>query len=266
MAVVIKNCGTYMVEIDYGATTNAFVLDDPVSGVLDSTNYFLGGSTLFVDVTTYVQSVTISRGRQNRFRDSTGQPSTATIEIDDRDKFFSLVNTASPYYDSVNSRLGFDLNSGVRISRNGVYIFSGVISQYDQKIVKPSQSVVTISCSDKLYTMNNIKTATFAPIAQFSGARINTILDNADLFLTTGSRDINTGIAKLGTAPIDESASVLEYLQRVNNSEQGRFFIKGDGSFAFDQRLLGELEAIEGVFSDAGGTAIPYTDFDMVNN
>jgi hypothetical protein len=266
MSAVIKNCGTYTVELDYGATTNAFLLDDPVAGVLDSTNYFLNGSTLFVDITSYVKQVSIDRGRQNRFRDSTGQPSTATITIEDKDKYFSLVNTASPYYDSANSRLGFDLNSNVRISRNGVYLFTGVITAYNQKIVKPSQSLVTITCSDKLYVMNNIKTTTFTTTAQFSGARIGTVLDNANLFPTAAERDINTGIAKLGTAPIDESTSVLEYLQRINNSEQGRIFMKGNGVFAFDQRLLGELEAIEATISDAGGTAIPFTDFDIVNN
>jgi hypothetical protein len=43
-------------------------------------------------------------------------------------------------------------------------------------------------------------------------------------------------------------------------------FIKADGTFAFDRRLLGELQDLDAVLSDAGGTAIPYTDFEIVNN
>ena len=60
MAVTVPNCGTYMVEMDYGATTNAFVLDDPVKGVIGSTTYLIEGSPLYVDVTSYVKSVSIA--------------------------------------------------------------------------------------------------------------------------------------------------------------------------------------------------------------
>jgi len=86
------------------------------------------------------------------------------------------------------------------------------------------------------------------------------------LFTRSGDRDIDTGVAKLGTAPVDESASVLEYLQRINNSEQGRIFIEAGGQFAFDQRLTGQYQAIEATLADTGGTAIPFTEFDIVSN
>lgn len=266
MAVVVPNCGTYTVELDYGATTNAFVLDNAVSGKLDQTTYLLEGSPLYVDVTSYVKSVSIRRGRENRYRDSTGQPGSATIVLEDRDWYFSLVNTGSPYWNSTQSRLGFELNSNVRVSRNGTYLFVGIISQYNQSIEKPNRSTVTITCSDKLYGLNNIKTPAFTPTVQYAGARIGTVLDNAGLFTKSGDRDIDTGVAKLGTAAVDESASVLEYLQRINNSEQGRIFIKANGAFAFDRRLIGDYQAIEATLADTGGTAIPFTEFDIVSN
>jgi len=266
MAVVVPNCGTYMVEMDYGATTNAFIVGDAVKGVIGSTTYVIEGTPLYVDVTSYVKSVSINRGRQNRYRDATGQPGSATIVLEDRDWYFSLVNTGSPYYNSTQGRLGFELNTNVRISRNGTYLFTGIISQYNQSIEKPNRSLVTVTCSDKLYSLNNIKTPAFTPTVQYAGARINTLLDNAGLFTRSGDRDIDTGIAKLGTAPVDESASVLEYLQRINNSEQGRIFIEANGQLAFDQRLTGQYQAIEATLADTGGTAIPFTEFDIVSN
>ena len=266
MAVVVPNCGTYMVEMDYGVTTNAFVLDDPVKGIIGSTTYLIEGSPLYVDVTLYVKNVSINRGRQNRYRDATGQPGSATFILEDRDWYFSLVNTSSPYYNSTQGRLGFELNTNVRISRNGTYLFVGIISQYNQSIEKPNRSIVTVTCSDRLFGLNNIKTPAFTPTVQYAGARIGTVLDNAGQFTKPGDRDIATGVAKLGTAVVDESASVLEYLQRVNNSEQGRFFIKANGAFAFDQRLTGEYQAIEATLADTGGTAIPFTEFDIVSN
>jgi hypothetical protein len=266
MAVVVPNCGTYMVEMDYGATTNAFIVGDAVKGIIGSITYVIEGTPLYVDVTAYVKGVSINRGRQNRYRDATGQPGSATIILEDRDWYFSLVNTASPYYNSTQGRLGFELNTNVRISRNGTYLFTGIISQYNQSIEKPNRSLVTVTCSDKLFSLNNIKTPSFTTTVQYAGARINTVLDNAGLFTRTGDRDIDTGVAKLGTAPVDQSASVLEYLQRINNSEQGRFFIEANGQFAFDQRLTGVYQAIDATLSDNGGTAIPFTEFDIVSN
>ena len=106
MAVAIPNCGTYTVELDFGASTNAFLLDSATAGMLDSTTYFLDGTTDWQDVTAYVKQVSINRGRQNRFRDPTGQPSTATIQIEDLDYSFSLVNEGSPYWNATKDGWG----------------------------------------------------------------------------------------------------------------------------------------------------------------
>jgi hypothetical protein len=266
MAVAIPNCGTYMVEMDYGSTTNAFRLDDAVAGVLNSTTYVLDGTPLFVDVTSYVKGVSINRGRQNRYRDSTGQPSSATIILEDRDWYFSLVNTSSPYYNSTRGRLGFELNSNVRISRNGTYLFTGIISQYQQNIEKPNRSIITINCSDKLFQLNNIKVNQDVVVAERSDVRIGKVLTSVGVFTGSSDRNLEAGVANLGTAPIDSSSSVMDYLMRVNTSEQGRIFISASGVFNFDRRLVGEFQAINAVLSDAGGTAIPYTDFEIVNN
>jgi len=266
VAVVVPNCGTYMVELDYGATTNAFIVGDPVAGIIGSTTYLIEGSPLYVDVTSYVKSVSINRGRQNRYRDISGQAGNATIVLEDRDWYFSLVNTGSPYYNSTQGRLGFELNSNVRISRNGTYLFVGIITAYNQSIEKPNRSIVTVSCSDKLFTMNNIVVTNFTPTVQYSGARIGTVLDNAGLFTKPGDRDIDTGIGKLGTAPVDQSATVIEYLQRINVAEMGRIFIKANGAFGFDKRLTGDYQAIEATLADTGGTAIPFIEFEIISS
>jgi hypothetical protein len=266
MAVVVPNCGTYTVELDYGATTNAFVLDSALAGVLGSTSYFLDGTTDFQDVTAFVKSVSINRGRQNRFRDPTGQPSTAVLQIEDSDYRFSLVNEGSPYWNTAKGRLGFELNSGVRISRNGVYLFTGIITQYSQQIENPNRSLVTVNCSDQLFRLNNTKITDGAVTPERSDVRVNKVLSSVGAFNKPGQRTLEEGIANLGSAPIDASSSVLEYLLRVHNSEQGRVWVDGAGNFHFDRRLLGELQAIESYLSDAGGTAIPYTTFDIVSN
>ena len=266
MPVAVPNCGTYTVELDYGATTNAFVLDSAVAGVLDQTVYVLEGTTDWQDVTTYVKQVSINRGRQNRFRDPTGQASTAVLQIEDSDYSFSLVNQGSPYWNTAKGRLGFELNSGVRISRDGIYLFTGIITQYSQQIENPNRSIVTINCSDELFRLNNTKISSTSVTPQRSDLRVDSVLSSVGAFNRPGQRVLEPGIANLGSAPIDDSSSVLEYLLRVHNSEQGRVWVDGAGNFHFDRRLVGELQAIEGYFSDVAGTAIPYTTFDIVSN
>jgi len=266
MAVAIPNCGTYTVEMDYGATTNAFVLNNALSGVLDQSVYVLEGTTDWQDVTAYVKQVSINRGRQNRFRDPTGQPATATLQIEDSDYSFSLVNEGSQYWNATKNRLGFELNSGVRISRDGTYLFTGIITQYDQRIENPSRSLVTINCSDNLFRLNNTKIASGSVVPERSDVRINSVLSSVNAFGKPGQRVLEQGIANLGNAPIDASSSVMEYLMGVKNSEQGRIWVDGAGNFHFDRRLVGKLQAIDGYLSDTGGTAIPYTTFDIVSN
>lgn len=266
MAVAIPNCGTYTVEMDYGASTNAFRLDDAVAGVLDQSVYVLEGTTDWQDVTAYVKQVSINRGRQNRFRDPTGQPSTATLQIEDSDYRFSLVNEGSPYWNATKGRLGFELNSGVRISRNGTYLFTGIITQYDQRIENPSRSLVTVSCSDELFRLNNTKIPAGSVVPERSDVRIDKALTSVNAFGKPGQRVLEEGVANLGSAPIDASSSVMEYLMRVHTSEQGRIWVDGAGNFHFDKRLIGKLQSINGYLSDTGGTAIPYTTFDIVSN
>jgi hypothetical protein len=266
MSVVIPNCGTYKVEMDYGASTNAFRLDDAVAGVLDQSVYVLEGTTDWQDVTAYVKQVSINRGRQNRFRDPTGQPSTAVLQIEDLDYRFSLVNEGSPYWNTAKGRLGFELNSGVRISRNDTYLFTGIITQYDQRIENPSRSLVTVNCSDELFRLNNTKIPAGSVVPERSDVRIDKALTSVNAFGKPGQRVLEQGVANLGNAPIDSSSSVLEYLMRVHTSEQGRIWVDGSGNFHFDKRLIGKLQSINGYLSDTGGTAIPYTTFDIVSN
>ena len=138
MATTIPNCGTYLIEAyATGAPpANAFTLN---FSALNSAAV-LGGATWY-DISQYIQGVQNSRGRRNVFREPSCNPGTASFKIYDPNFYFSVVNTASPYYNATDGRLSIGVATPVRISRNGEYLFVGQITTYDQNI----QQIFTIS-------------------------------------------------------------------------------------------------------------------------
>jgi hypothetical protein len=262
MATDIPNCGTYLVEaFATGAPTpNSFILN---SSTLDGTNVLSGA--VWYDITQYIQLVQISRGRQNPIRESSVSPGRATFKIYDPNFYFSVVNTASPYYNSTEGRLAIGVSTPVRISRNGEYLFVGQITTYDQNIQQPNYSTVNVTCSDDIQIMNNIKLAALTTTQELSGARINTVLDAAGLLTGSGERNIATGVASIGAVPIEQGAALQDYLLRIQNCEYGRMFMSRSGIFTAQSRVLPEVTNPVATLSDTG-SGIEYDTFDIVNS
>jgi hypothetical protein len=59
----VVGAGNYSLEIDTGFIQDAFLLDDPVAGVLNNLQYVLDGTTNFADVTTGIDSISVKRGQ-----------------------------------------------------------------------------------------------------------------------------------------------------------------------------------------------------------
>lgn len=260
----LNGLGDYQVLLDAGWRIDAFRLDNPTSGVLDST-YVLDGTVTFVEVTQYTQSVNISRGRQ-KYR----QPIDAgrcTIRFLDETGAFTVVNSSSPYWDPDLNRLGFQPTRRVRITRNGSRIFDGQIVTYDQEVTLENQSVITVTATDDLKQFDNILISTFTPTAERSDQRLVTILTRPEVnvFTASGDRVMDTGDANLGTQVVENGVAVSEYFQRVQVAEQGRIFIDRTGRFVFQKRIPSRVVQSSPVtLSDAGGGGVPYRNFKVV--
>ena len=247
-----------------GTRTNAFILDSAVAGLLDSTLYVLDGTPNFQDVSVYAQRTTIMRGRKNPFQEQSGSPSTCTITLNNNNFYFSVVNTASPYWNATTGRLGFELGTGVRISREGEYLFVGFITSFKQNVDMPNNSTVTVSASDELFRANNAKVIDQTVVAERSDQRIAQILTNANLFV--GRRNLEVGVANLGTAPVDVGASVVDYIGRVNNCEGGRIVVSRSGNLLFHSRVGRELVNNIAILSDVQPVVdVPYQSFDIMS-
>jgi len=265
MPASILDCGSYLVELDAGFTTNQFTLDNPVKGRLDQSTYVLDGTTQYFDVTRDVFYCGIARGRK-RYRDPI-EAGTCTLKLHDLRGDYTVSNAASPYWDTALNKLGFEATKRVRVSREGQYLFVGQISIYTQAVTLANQSIITISCSDDLLVLNNKKIASHTPSRQTSGERIAAILDRAEvnLFTGVGQRSIATGLANLGAAPVEEGVSVRDYLDRVNGSEFGRIYMTRSGAIKFDRRVDRALLGIDATLGPAGGGAIPFTSLEVVS-
>jgi hypothetical protein len=262
MPATIPNCGTYTVEAyATGApAANAFKLD---FSALDSTAV-LGGAVWY-DITQYIQNVQIMRGRQNPFREPSCNPGTASFRIYDNNFYFSVVNTASPYYNTTDQRLSIGVATPVRISRNGEFLFVGQITTYDQNVQQPNFAHVNVTCSDAIQTFNNIKLNAQSTTQQKYGDRVNAVLDAAGVLTGAGQRNIATGVSTIGAVNIEQGAALQDYLLRIQNCEYGRMFISRSGAFTAQPRVQPEVTNPLATLSDTG-TGIDYETFDIANS
>jgi len=100
-----------------------------------------------------------------------------------------------------------------------------------------------------------------------TGARVTRVLDLVGW--RSADRSIETGASTLGPAPSSvEGATALDHLLAVEQTEQGRFFIAGDGVATFFSRNHETTVAAEATFTDDDiiDLAFDYSDANLCND
>lgn len=235
------------VEIDFSngaAFGYPFILDDPAFGIL-GTNVLADAASDIVDISDQVMAVSTRRGR-NRIL-SNFEAGTATVTINDPNSDFNPQNTASPYYGKLlplrKIRI-YALQDFGSIQLK-IYIFSGYINSFDTSFYQGTQltSTVVLQCTDGFRLLNNVATPLApvpgCPAGQFSGARVNQLLDSAAF--PTSLRNIDFGNSTLQADP-GGVRSILSAIQTVEQSEFGAFFMSRQGEARFlDRTSVSEL-------------------------
>jgi hypothetical protein len=205
----------------------AFVLDNATRGVLDNTDFTLGGERLF-DITDRLVTCQINRGKNEALdRIDAG---VVSITVDNSDRRFDPLYVDGPYYGQLVPR------RTVIISSNDYPVFVGFIDDFDIQYEPGKQSVVAISASDALSVLTNSGLEEFTPDSQLSGARINAVLDRPEVDWPAAERDIDAGNSVMLDADVAEGTGTLEYLQLVANSEFGTLFLSKDGKITYRER------------------------------
>lgn len=238
----------YKVEIGFEKLTSLgsfFTLDDPVKGALNNTSYTLAGGGFFYDVTSYLKSFSVNRGKSRELdRFNAG---TASIVFNNIGRWFDPTYEASPFYGEIVPR------RKVRISVDGLYVFVGVIDDWNLSYQPSGDSVAEANAVDAFSVLSKLTLTSDITTAQYSGARVEAVLDDPLVSWPVQDRDVDSGNMWLGEDFIAEDTNALTYLQMVETSEPGMLFIGKDGKLVFRQRNAGSLGDVVVFANDGSG-------------
>lgn len=225
-----------------------FTLDDATKGKLDNTSYPLAGYAYY-DITSYVTDVEVTRGKS----DDIGTPSSGelVVSLNNRTRAFDPTYAGSPFYGNILPK------RQVRFSTNGIQQYQGVIDDWNLEYTPDGDAVASFICSDGFVYLNNQTLGAGTATAQLSGARVNAILDNPFVQWSPEERDVDAGTQMLGANVVADGTVALSYLQQVEQSELGLFFISKSGRATFQDRA--HQPSLSGVAILANdGTGIKY--------
>lgn len=226
----------------------AFQLDSATRGVLNGTEFTLGGERFF-DISNRLISATTNRGKnQSLDRIDAG---VASITVDNSDRVFDPLYPNGPYFGQLIPR------RTVRISSNDQPVFIGAIDDFTIDYAPANKSSVRIDVSDAFSVLANAGLEEFTPTAQLSGARVAAVLNRPEVDWPADQREIDAGNSTMMSALVTQGTGTLEYLQLVSNSEFGNLFIGKDGKVVFRERnavpntpnLVFSDEVVAGVYT-----------------
>jgi hypothetical protein len=233
-----------------------FRLNDAFYGVLNTTGRGTLGGIQMADVTTFVQSVSITRGRSRQLDEF--NCGTATINLWNKTRTFDPLNQSSPYWiGGATQQTGIVPRLPVQIIANGIPIYTGLVTDWDINYDLGFNDIATVQCADNFTVLSNQQiNAVASPSVEKTGTRIDNVLNYNEINYQ-GARAIDTGSSTLGAFAIDQDTNCLNYLQQVNTSEQGFLFMSANGTLTFKGRSS-VLNPVSGATFNGDGTGLPF--------
>jgi len=227
--------------------SEGFILDDLIAGVLDNIVYTLGGEA-YADITSSMIELSLARGKSRDLdRFSSGSLS---VSLNNQARLFDPNYASGTYYGQIVPR------RKIRVTTDGVRQFTGIIDDWNFDYDPGGRSKAEIVATDDFTLLaRQAYSATATP--ELTGARVSAVLDSPGVLFPIGARNLSAGVSELGADTFDGNA--LEYLQKVETSEQGSLFIAKNGDLTFLDRNDATPRS-SGLLTFADdGTGIPYT-------
>ena len=226
--------------------TRGFILDDPVAGVLDNTEFLLGG-VFFYDVSRFVRSVSVQRGKNRQLdRFSAG---TLSVVLNNESRFFDPFGATE--IDPIP-------RVPIRVTSGSVVQFTGVVEDWDYSYEPGGRSSALVRAVDDLTRLARtsvVASGTATP--ELSGARVNAVLNMDSVRWPEDRRFVDVGDSFL-CSDVFEGQNALEYLQLVEVSEQGQLFVGKGGDLVFRARTSATPRTGDVLVFADDGSGVPY--------
>ena len=222
--------------------------------------YDIANPSNYVDVTEYAISLNVTRGK---LRDTDlYKPGYASVVFNNYDRVFDPTNTSSPLYGFLNPK------QRIYIDINAYAVFSGLVDNWSFTYDKTFEATASFTAyeSTNLFVNQYLPEYTFP--SELSGARINRILDSNWVQWPSGygARSIDAGTQMLDADSIAANTNVQEYMNLIQQTEQGQLYIDGTETLFFRDASR-SISSSPGypVFADDGSTYVysgsTYTSF-----
>lgn len=133
------------ITVGVGFSTTAGNNTVPIGSTLSSITY--------TDVSTYVRSVQIKRGRSSELDDFT--TGSCQVMFSNEDRRFDPENSAGPYYGELTPGRPIRIQATAPGGSDET-IFQGYVDQWDQQYTNPSDAVAVVTASDAFKVLNLI--------------------------------------------------------------------------------------------------------------
>lgn len=208
-------------------------------------------SFAWIDISPYVRSGSIRRGRQNEL--DRYEPGVCTLVLSNNDRRFDPTYSSSPYYPYILPMRRMRVT--VWFGAVQYVEFTGFIENWPQEYAAQGKEAhVTVTAVDgfKVLAGSTIDEGIeIVPALDRTGARLARVLNILEWPLT--DRDIDTGNTDCSEGDIG-GVNVLDYAQRVAQTERGIGpFMSKDGKITFRERhaqLRAPYTTVQGIFGD----------------
>jgi hypothetical protein len=181
------------------------------------------GSSSYIDVTEYVQNISINRGINRNLDDFTA--GSVSVTFVNNNRVFDPLNTSSPLWYSAGGYTIVQPAGRIRISSNGVRRFTGFVQDWDFSYEESGfDGTATVTALDLMYRVSNASfTGGTAWQVESTSDRIKTVM-NYNGFGAFEYAGVRGGQTLLGYDVNNPGDNVLAYLQNVARSEPADFF------------------------------------------
>jgi hypothetical protein len=177
-----------------------------------------------------VRRLSVKRGRSRQLEKFV--PGTCEVLLDNRDRIFDPTMEGSPFFGSIVPR------KKMRVRFDNFPVFVGNTQDWDFEYdARSKDATATVRGLDGLAFLatQNVPQQTMS--AELSGARMEHVLDG--LGWPAEQRSIDSGTASLIADVVGAEVNALNYLQKVELSQAGLFFITRDGLIRFEDSASG---------------------------